>query len=315
MSNQDFLNPKFLKYFITVSDKGSILSASTELNVAQPSITRAIKIIENRLKKKLFTRTKKGVLLTKEGEIFYLNAKSILSFNDKIIENIKSLEIEEKTKIVNQITFGIPATLSHSHKENILWLLKKNNSNIRIKVVEDDSFEMINLIKQNKIDFAITCIDTQDKNILKSNLYSDPFCVAFYKGHKFQNLKEINIEMIRKEKNYIFRNTCEFFFYDYLGRKGVVPGYSEVQKNIKIRKENSNDRDIIFTNSDTTASACVKSGLGVAIIPESVAIDHKLLFKKISKPSINREIFFIQNKQNKNTINTSDEALKNALWL
>ena len=45
MSNQDFLNPKFLKYFITVSDKGSILSASTELNVAQPSITRAIKII------------------------------------------------------------------------------------------------------------------------------------------------------------------------------------------------------------------------------------------------------------------------------
>ena len=45
MSNQEFLNPKFLKYFITVSDTGSILSASSILNVAQPSITRSVQIL------------------------------------------------------------------------------------------------------------------------------------------------------------------------------------------------------------------------------------------------------------------------------
>ena len=220
MSNQEFLNPKFLKYFITVADTGSILSASSSLNVAQPSITRSVQIIENSLGKKLFIRTKKGVTLTKEGEIFYMNAKSILAFNDKVIENIKSIEFDDENKNNDQIIFGIPSTLTYSHKQNILWLIKKNNPKVRIKVIENDSFEMINLVEKNKIDFAISCIKSSNDNIDTVNLYEDPFCVAFYKGHQFQEIKEVSIDMVRKETNYIFRNTCEFFYYDYLKNKG-----------------------------------------------------------------------------------------------
>ena len=315
MSNQEFLNPKFLKYFITVADTGSILSASSSLNVAQPSITRSVQIIENSLEKKLFVRTKKGVTLTREGEIFYLNAKSILSYNDKVIQNIKAIEIKEEVEGIEEITFGIPTTLTYSHKQNILWLIKKNNPNIRLKIVEEDNFQMLNLVEKNKIDFAISCIDFSNDNISKINLYDDPFCVAYYKGHQFQDIKEVSIDMVRKEKNYVFRNNCEFFYYDFLKKKGTYPDFKEIQKNIKKRKQENNDRDIVFTDSDTTAASCVKSGLGVAIIPESVAIDHKLLFTRISKPQMNRDILFIQNKNNKKNINTTNEALKNALWL
>jgi len=315
MSNQEFLNPKFLKYFITVSDTGSILSASSSLNVAQPSITRSVQIIENSLGKKLFIRTKKGVTLTKEGEIFYMNAKSILAFNDKVIQNIKAIEIKEEVKDIEEITFGIPTTLTYSHKQNILWLIKKNNPNIRLKIVEVDNFQILNLVEKNKIDFAICCIDFLNDNISKINLYDDPFCVAYYKGHQFQEIKEVSIDMVRKEKNYVFRNNCEFFYYDYLKKKGTFPEFKEIQKNIKKRIQENNDRDVVFTDSDTTAASCVKSGLGVAIIPESVAIDHKLLFTRISKPQMNRNIIFVQNKNNKKNINTTNEALKNALWL
>ena len=42
----DFLNPRFLRYFVRVADLGSIISASKDLNVSQPSITRAIQILE-----------------------------------------------------------------------------------------------------------------------------------------------------------------------------------------------------------------------------------------------------------------------------
>ena len=123
-NTQELLNPKFLKYFIGVADTGSILSASNDLNVSQPSITRSVQIIEGSLKKKLFLRTKKGVKLTKEGELFYLNAKSILAFNEKIIQNIQTIEIKEKLQ--NKIiTIGIPNTLTYTHKERILWLIKK----------------------------------------------------------------------------------------------------------------------------------------------------------------------------------------------
>ena len=49
----DFLNPRFLRYFVRVADLGSIVSASKDLNVSQPSITRAIQILETNFWKKI----------------------------------------------------------------------------------------------------------------------------------------------------------------------------------------------------------------------------------------------------------------------
>ena len=161
--------------------------------------------------KNYLSEQKKGVTLTKEGEIFYMNAKSILAFNDKVIENIKSIEFDDENKNNDQIIFGIPSTLTYSHKQNILWLIKKNNPKVRIKVIESDSFEMINLVEKNKIDFAISCIKFSNDNIDTVNLYEDPFCVAFYKGHQFQDIKEVSIDMVRKEKIISLEILVNFF--------------------------------------------------------------------------------------------------------
>ena len=80
-----------------------------------------------------------------------------------------------------------------------------------------------NLVFENKLDFAISCIPEFHKDLTKVFLYNDPFCVAFYKGHHFQNMKEVPIDEIRKEPNYIFRRTCEFFYYNYkLAHKGKL---------------------------------------------------------------------------------------------
>ena len=114
---------------------------------------------------------------------------------------------------------------------------------------------------------------------------------------------------VRKEDNYLFEIHVNFLLL-------LFKEYGKFQKiKLKIIKKVNNNRDIVFTESDTTAASCIKSGLGVAIIPESVAIDHKLLFKRIAKPSLNRNIFFIKNNKNISKINTTNEALKNAMWL
>jgi len=47
--NTDFLNPKFIRYFLRVADTGSFTTASKDLNISQPSLTRAIQIIEENL--------------------------------------------------------------------------------------------------------------------------------------------------------------------------------------------------------------------------------------------------------------------------
>ena len=122
---QDFLKPKFLRYFVSVAELGSFVAAGKELNISQPSLSRSIQILETNLKKQLFLRSKKGAELTKEGELLYLNAKAIIKYNEKVFTNLVEQEIQEKKTVLEYVKFGLPQSLSSSHKENLFWLLKK----------------------------------------------------------------------------------------------------------------------------------------------------------------------------------------------
>ncbi|MDG1982244.1 MAG: LysR family transcriptional regulator [Alphaproteobacteria bacterium] len=313
--NTDFLNPKFIRYFLSVADKGKFLSASKDLNISQPSLTRAIQILETNFKKKLFLRSKKGVKLTKEGEIFYLNAKAILSFNHRVLTIINENEIEEKKTSKEFISFGFARYLTSTHKENLLYLVKKNFKNKKIKIIEAGSNTLNKMIYENKLDFAISTIPEFKEGIQKTFLYNDPFCVVFYKGHHFQEMKEISLEEIKAEPNYIFRNGCEFFYYNYkLNKKGIID-FKIIDEIIVNRKKKGKHRDVIYTNSNSTAAHCIKAGLGVAIMPESVAVDQKLFFRLISKPSLSREIYLINRNENTFSDKLDNKILKSALWL
>jgi len=313
--NTDFLNPKFIRYFLSVADKGNFLSAGKDLNISQPSLTRAVQILETNLKKKLFLRSKKGVKLTKEGEIFYLNAKAILSFNDKVLTNINENETEEKKTSKEVISFGFARYLASIHKENLLYLVKKNFKDKTIKLIEAESNTLNKMIYEKKLDFAISTIPEFKEGIQKTFLYDDPFCVAFYKGHHFQEMKEISLEEIKAEPNYIFRNGCEFFYYNYkLNKKGIID-FKMIDEMIINRKKNGKLRDVIYTDSNSTAAHCIKAGLGIAIMPESVAVDQKLFFRLLSKPSLTREIHLINRNENTYKNKIDSQIFKSALWL
>ena len=55
--------------------------------------------------------------------------------------------------------------------------------------------------------------------------------------------------------------------------------------------------------------------MGIAVIPESVAIDQKLLYRPVSKPTLSREICLIRNTKNKKELDAKKSTLRNAIWL
>ena len=59
---------KQLKYIIAVADAGSITEASKKLFIAQPSLTASIQELEKEYNITIFSRSKKGIKLTNEGE-------------------------------------------------------------------------------------------------------------------------------------------------------------------------------------------------------------------------------------------------------
>ena len=296
INKHEFLNPKFLNYFLVVADKGSILAASKDLRISQPSITRSIKIIEFNLKKKIFSRGKKGIQLTQEGQILYAFAKKREIENQKIVTNIKSNTLLNQDKVKNQITIGFPSTLSTLHKDHFIWFMKDYFKDKRLKVVETNSFDLIKLIKNNKISYAISTLPQEEENIIKDFLFEDVFCVAFSKGHKFEKSKKIKLKDVQSESNYVFRDSCEFIYYKTYNEKNEIINKQEFNNLIDIRKKNRGHADVIYTENENTSSTCIKQGLGVGIIPESIAQNNALIYKPIDEPKISRQIYLIRNK-------------------
>ena len=315
MTNKhEFLNPKFLNYFLVVADKGSILAASKDLRISQPSITRSIKIIEFNLKKKIFSRGKKGIQLTEEGQILYAFAKKREIENQKIVTNIKSNTLLNQDKVKNQITIGFPSTLSTLHKDHFIWFMKDYFKDKRLKVVETNSFDLINLIKNNKINYAISTLPQEEENIIKDFLFDDVFCVAFAKGHKFEKSKKIKLKDVQSESNYVFRDSCEFLYYKTYNEKNKIINKQEFNNLIDIRKKNKGHADVIYTENENTSSTCIKQGLGIGIIPESIAQNNALIYKPIDEPKISRKIYLIRNK-NTSLFDINLETLKKILSL
>lgn len=67
-----------LKYVVTVADKGTISDAAKELFVSQPSITNAIKELENEMQISIFNRTNKGIVVSNSGDEFLAYARQVL---------------------------------------------------------------------------------------------------------------------------------------------------------------------------------------------------------------------------------------------
>lgn len=67
-----------LKYVTTVAETGTITEAADRLYLSQPSLTNAIHELEKEMKIQIFNRSKKGISLSREGEVFLGYARQVL---------------------------------------------------------------------------------------------------------------------------------------------------------------------------------------------------------------------------------------------
>ena len=77
---------KQLRYVIKVAETGNITEAAKKLFIAQPSLTAAIRELENEYNITIFTRSKKGIEITTEGDEFLGYARQVLEQADLIEE-------------------------------------------------------------------------------------------------------------------------------------------------------------------------------------------------------------------------------------
>jgi DNA-binding transcriptional LysR family regulator len=76
-----------LKYVVAIADSRSINKAASELSIRQPSISSAVKELEEELGIRIFARSSKGITVTEEGSEFLEYAKAMMNGYHKIEEH------------------------------------------------------------------------------------------------------------------------------------------------------------------------------------------------------------------------------------
>jgi DNA-binding transcriptional LysR family regulator len=86
-----------LKYADAVATCGSLSEASRRVFVTQPTLTEAIRTLEEELRIAIFSRTSRGVTVTREGEEFLASARQILTDNKYIMDALAEYLYKKET--------------------------------------------------------------------------------------------------------------------------------------------------------------------------------------------------------------------------
>ena len=191
--NIDF---ELYRIFYTVANHKNITKASEELNISQPAISKSIKNLEEQLGGQLFVRTKRGVILTEEGKVFY-------NYIKQAIEYISNAE-NKFTELINLetgcIKIGISSTLTKKFLLPYLEKFHKLCPKIDIQIITNVSSELFSKLRNGLIDIIVLNLNEkdygQDINIIKCKKITD--CFVANKTYSDLINNEISIKELNK---------------------------------------------------------------------------------------------------------------------
>lgn len=142
---------KQLEYFVAVVERGSFSRAAAALNLAQPSISRQVALLEQELGQRLLERTGRGVTPTQAGQALLAHARVMLNAAAQALFEIKEMSDEPAGKVVvglpNRVASGLCVPLVREFRERL--------PNAMLSVVEGLSLSLREGLLAGRIDVGV----------------------------------------------------------------------------------------------------------------------------------------------------------------
>ncbi len=142
-----------MRYFLAVAREENMSRAAEILHVTQPTLSKALKALEDELGKKLFTRHSFSIELTEEGMLLRNRAEDLVSMADKIEQEFLSLD----DITGGDIYFGLAESYQIRHLAREIRVFKKNYPNLRYHITSGDTEQVTEKLDKGLLDFAVIC--------------------------------------------------------------------------------------------------------------------------------------------------------------
>lgn len=265
-----------LEYFCVAARYHNITKAAKELFVTQPSISNAIKALEEEFGVNLFFRNNNKLTLTPEGELFYKSSEELLAHADSV-----ESEFHEIRKKITPIRIGIPPMLGTIYLPELYLSLKENFPEVDFRLFEYGSIKACDLVLEEKLDIAIVNAEQPSIDKCNSRIIDTEdllFCVS--SDHPLAKQKTLLLTMLADEPLILF-NT------DSVQVMTLTRQFKAVGINPRI---------ILNTSQITTLINMVKSGHMRTFLYRSIVEAHPDIVGIPVMPSIEQRIGVIWKK-------------------
>ena len=142
---------RLLRYFLAVAREENMTKAAEQLHVTQPTLSKALKALEEELGKKLFTRHSFSIRLTEEGQLLRNRAEDLVSMADKITQEFVTLD--EITG--GDIYFGLAESYRIQYLAREIRIFRRQYPDLHYHITSGDTEQVTEKLEKGLLDFAV----------------------------------------------------------------------------------------------------------------------------------------------------------------
>jgi LysR family nitrogen assimilation transcriptional regulator len=163
------LNFTQLRYFAAVARSRSLTRAAAELRVAQPAISRQIKLLEEELGTPLLSRHHRGVELTDAGLLLQQRSEFLVRTLEETRIEIMDLSAEP----AGELRLGCPPSLTRRLIAKALQRFLSRYPRVRVRLREAMSDHLCQLVVSDQLDMAIISVSANESHLERTPLYPE----------------------------------------------------------------------------------------------------------------------------------------------
>ncbi|HEX2828688.1 MAG TPA: LysR family transcriptional regulator [Burkholderiales bacterium] len=165
---------KRLRYFVAVAELGSVTRAASELHVAQPALSREMRLLEGEVGGELFARGPQGVRLTELGQTLAAQCRELLADLRSVREGLRD-DVREPT---GSVVIGVAQTIGPVLAPVLVALAAKRLARVHLQIRELMSSDIPDLLRTESIDFALSYAIPAGRGIRSTDLFSEDLFVV-----------------------------------------------------------------------------------------------------------------------------------------
>ncbi len=184
-----------LRYVVAVAQQRHFGQAAKTCFVSQPTLSVAVKRLEEELGVTLFERSRNEITLTPIGERIVFQAQQVLTEADTIRELAKS----GRNELSGPLRIGAIYTVAPYLLPQLIPVMSRLAPDIPLLVEENYAFVLSDKLRRGDLDLAVVTLPYEEPGIHTQPIYEEPFVVLLPAQHKLSRKDGVELQDLEEE--------------------------------------------------------------------------------------------------------------------